>query len=814
MKSRQKIITVMKNKTFSSKLNFGIIMLFALLCFTELEAQPKTDTTFQQTYYKFKILHLPHEKRPEVRYELQQLPFKNTGGELPTFDGEHFQVNLFQQQVSSPDEAARMITQMLQALKSPLQVNKELKLKINITTAKSDEGFVEQKIKEGTENTKKKLSGEIKNLGKSTDEYLEELAAELRKQSKVTITIFSFAQFLDSVLIDNTAINIASRNGLQISSIYGKFYNSVTPKNKVSMALTMVVAKAVSEIKASNTLKNIDVRGTNEGQVVLIPYEDGFKYVWKTIITADGPYTVWIDAETGKILQLLPNFFFSDNAKGLVFNPDPNAGTTVMTFEVDGPSGGKYKLKKTGYMTMANSGADGTTGVVEITDDMSGTANFDQSPINGTVVEKVSQTNYNGLFQQVNVYGHTFNERRYYEIIGSEPFGTVNITVNQGGEDNAHPNSFFTCSGTLTGATGCGNIYNTAIDATVVAHEFGHVLNGMQYGVGGGSMSGSINEGMADFWACTTFNLTMVAAWTAHNCAGPTQGGWLPRQMESLDVYPEHKNLTDASNEGHSSGQMIAWAMWSARFGMLDAMGFGKLSIDLNTIKGMTSAGVGVLNDGTDKAVHDYMLDLLKQIAPLYSSSRLIHKLLAGYARAGIFLTPKDAIIDIDHSYLNRTSAAGPTFTVWTGRDYTFSGSTVSTASPPFNTQFMIEVANNETFTTNLVSSGWLGGVTSGAGGTATWTLPAGDWATLKPADFLFYRVTTKDGGGADLRHSWHPGNGCAVNVPVGKSAINGTGTKDCSCSASAAPISSAMALIPAIPLFLFILLRRKLKNR
>src|SRR4030095_15147104 len=186
--------------------------------------------------------------------------------------------------------------------------------------------------------------------------------------------------------------------------------------------------------------------------------------------------------------------------------------------------------------------------------------------------------------------------------------------------------------------------------------------------------------------------------------------------------------------------------------------------------------------------------------------------LLAGYARAGIFLTPKDAIIDIDHSYLNRNSAAGPTFTVWTGDDYVFSGDNVSTATQPFNTQFMVEVANDEAFTTNLVSSGWLGGVVSGAGGTASWTLPPGDWATLKPANFLFYRVTTKDGGGANIRQSWNPGNGFAVNVPVGKAAINGTRTKDGSCSASAAPISSAMALIPAIPLFLFILLRRKFK--
>ena len=101
--------------------------------------------------------------------------------------------------------------------------------------------------------------------------------------------------------------------------------------------------------------------------------------------------------------------------------------------------------------------------------------------------------------------------------------------------------------------------------------------------------------------------------------------------------------------------------------GINDATGFGTLSINLNTIKAMTTAGAGVLLDGSDKSIHDSYLDLLKQLAPLYSSSRLIHKLRAGYARAGIFLAPKDAIIDIDHSYLDRNSATGPNFTIWTG---------------------------------------------------------------------------------------------------------------------------------------------------
>ena len=245
---------------------------------------------------------------------------------------------------------------------------------------------------------------------------------------------------------------------------------------------------------------------------------------------------------------------------------------------------------------------------------------------------------------------------------------------------------------------------------------------------------------------------------------------------------------------------------------MNDATGWGTLSIDLNMIKALTTATY--TGSGTDKAVHDSFSDLLKQMVPLYPTSRLIHKLLAGYARAGIFLSPKDAIIDIDHSYLDYHSTTGPVFTIWTGDDYVFSGTSVSTATQPFNTAFMVEVANDEAFTSNLVSSGWLTSVTSAAGGTATWTLPTPDWTTLKAGTDLYYRVTTRDGGGGNIRQSWKPGdNFLGVDVPVGRAAINSTGTKDCSCSASAAPLSSPMALIPALPLaFLFVYRRRQKK--
>jgi len=792
------------------------VSFLIMLAIAGLPAFSQPNVTGIESNYKIKQVFVPEERRPATEYRMEQIPFKNACGQLPSLEGETFQININGQNVKSPDDAKRLVSTFFESLKSPLHMDKEIRLNIEATTAKSDAGYIDEQIRIGKQTTREKIKKEMLEVSTSSDNMLNELGNELKQQSNVTVSIYRFDQYFDDVIIDNTAVSITNRNQTEIVSLHGKFYNTVNPTNKKSLSLKEASAKAISQIKSEN---KVDVvRSNNAGEIVLLPYADGFKYAWKTEVTAEGAYQVWIDAESGKVLQLFPLFFF-DNAKGLAFYPDPNFPTREMTFTVDAAAGGVYTLKNTGVVTLTNVGTDGTSGIVTVPDDGSGTANFNVSPINGTTVERTSQAGYNGLFQQVNIYAHIFTERRTYMLLGSQDFGQVDVTFNKvGGNSFCCPPAFHIGDATMSASTLCNPggtgvaVFNAGCDGTVIAHEFGHRLNGLQYSVGGGSMTGSINEGLADFWACTNFDTNVFAGWWGHNCASATQSGWCPRASESLDIFPEHKNLTDASNEVHSAGQIVSWAQWSSRQGMNDAFSLGTLSINLNTIKAMTTAGVGVLLNGTDKSIHDSYQDLLKQLAPLYKSSRLVHKLLAGYARAGIFLSPKDAIVDIDHSYLNRNNATGPVFTVWTGDDYTFSGSTVvTTGTLPFNTQFQFEVANDEAFTVNHITSAWLGGVASAAGGTASYALPLADWNTLKAGNDLFYRITTQDAAGGNLRYSWKPGNNfLGTDVPVGRAAINGTGTKDCSCTASASTSSPKMALIPLLPLVGLVIYRRR----
>ncbi len=300
---------------------------------------------------------------------------------------------------------------------------------------------------------------------------------------------------------------------------------------------------------------------------------------------------------------------------------------------------------------------------------------------------------------------------------------------------------------------------------------------------------------MADFWANTMFDTDTFGGYWGSNCATPSQDGWAPRRVEGLDVFPEHRSL---SVTGYGDGQILGWALWNVRREFNEASVLGTFLINASQLDALSAASF--TNSSTDKAVHDNFLNLLEELADQFATSTNVHKVLSGWARAGFFLSPADAIIDIDDDYLDRGSATGPTFTVWTGRDYTFSGTSANTGSQPFNTRFEVTVSNDSSFS-SPVTSGVLSGVVAADGGRASWTLPAADWATLKAADRLYYKVRTTDASGGTVRDSSRPGfDFFTSDVPAPYAVINESGECECTCGASASTSSGAV-MVTLIPI-------------
>ncbi len=784
-----------------------LLFLCVLVSASLVVAQPQP--------YKVPPVYTPPLEREKLDLSEKAMPYRATGT-TPSYDGDFFSLSIpsTEAKTGTKQEEVRSVVNTLLSAMNWKRRAEDLRFAKSPEVREPDRDVIEQQIKRSQDTTQRRLKGRYGKTNKATDDYVNELAETLRKQTRQGTQAFVFDQEFNGVRIENAGVVATVRSGV-VTSLSGRVFNNVNLTNREK--LTAAQATRAAEDYINKTSKSAGISAPQKK--VILPYGNGLRYAWKMeLSTEEGPYEVWVDAEDGKILQLEPLFSY-DAGRGLVFNPSPNVGTQELLFEVDGPSSNLYRLRLNNVLDVNNNGADGQSnndltiaGGSGITE-----ANFNVNPTNGTTVNRTNQANYNSRFQEVNVFAWVHEMRKNYMSWGSQDFPFITATVNHNnpcgfGINNACASgtnslTFGIGSATTGTSTSCNAFFNSAIDVTVIAHEFGHILNRLQYNAAGGTIITSINEGIADYWACTNFNTDTFGAFWNNNCPAPVQSSFVPRQAEAQDIFPEHiTNFGDGFP--HSNGQIICWALWSSRQGLLNQGALGAFVMNVNLITAMGRSGVGVLNGITDKRVHDSYLNLLQQLVPQFDSSRSIHKILSGFARAGIFLQNREAIIDISDDFLDRDDASGPTFTVWTGRDFGFTGETANNTTS-FNTSFSIDVANDEAFTVNLVSSGFQGGVVSGAGGTATWQLPAASWNTLKAQDQIFYRITTQGRLGLFTRRS-----GFDAARPPAKAVINGSGQCECSCSASAKDNPKPFALFAVLPLIGAVVWRRLIRSK
>lgn len=725
--------------------------------------------------YKVPSVYLPEIVRPPIKVNSRALERFGTGV-LPKRDGEPFQVT-FKETVSAKDFDQAKVRVYVLFEKIDLQA--DLSSIHPVDKVRTNAGLREDKRLESFQKPYENdfdaaLNEKVGKLNEQASAEARKTADEMKKLAQRKSTVFAFRQQYKDVPLENSGLLYVDReNGL--SSISGNVFSKINLTNQYVLKESDAVSAGASHIKQFTKVKS--ALESVKPSMVIVPYADGFKYAWKMSMEAeDGPYMLWVDAENGKVLQLLPQFFF-DSARGLVFTPAPDSGTTEMNFEVDPPVGGNYRLKLTGQLEVHNNGADGVTSTdLTIPDAHTGEANFNVSPLNGTAVERTSTPGYNSRFQEINVFAWLYHVRNLAVGWGIQvPLPAFTARVNTPGNNAWSNGSFELGSATTNTSTACGDLFNSANDATIFTHEYGHNINGIQYA---GVLSGSINEGLSDFWADTIHNTDTFGGWWAHNCPTPVQTGFVPRQSEALDVFPEHRTSGGYNKEIHADGQMISWALWNVRREYQELSSSGVQLINTGLMSAMTTAGVGIIDGISDKRVHDSFVDLERQLVINNGTDWRTIKILSGFAHAGLFLSDREAIIDIDDDYLNRNSATPPVFNLWTGRDYTFdaTGNAITTGTLPFNTRYRVEVANDAGFTTNFFSSGWQTGVTASAGGTATWPLPVAMWDTLKTGNKLFYRVQTTDAVGGNIRNSHTTGDTTVSNMNVPYAVINDSG--------------------------------------
>lgn len=798
--------------------HISLTLLFILFTALALAQEPDLEQ------YPVKPVYTPQLQRQAVVFEQDSLP-KGIYGQWPEFDGQFFSLNLSgRESISASGEAARdIINEILVALNWKAQ-DKTLQAMKPRSRPQPDSKKVEQTVDEAMQKTHDWMQRRFPKLNVETEQLLKDQAQQAKQQAAEQTVIYRFNEFYKGIVIENTFLQVVWRDGQGFSSLNGRVFNEITMSNRIVLSKVQAVAVAKQRLRDCGEVQ----QGSVESKKVILPYGDGFRYTWKLKLQSNcGSYEFWIDAQSGEVLQLMPMFSSARTGYGLRFKNDPSGNAVRVQFEVDNASGGLYRLQLNGVLSVTNAGADGVSnGDLTLNDDGSGIADFDVAPINGIVVNRTNLVGYNSRFQDINAYAWLYNHiSTFNDILGSVTMPNIGVTVNHinpcgFGINNACANwgtwtlVFGIGTATTDTSTSCNLLFNSALDATILTHEFGHLVNHRNIG---GTIPRHMDEGLADFWGYTMYNTDTVGAYWGANCANNSQGGWIPRQVEGLDVFPEHQAL---NNGNYGNGQIIGWALWNVRRELNEVSAVGTFLMNSKLLDAF--ATVGFTNNTTAQTVHNNFLALEKQLGQEFKTSTNIHKVLSGFARAGIFLAPTDAVIDIDDDYLDRQDVNGPTFTVWTGRDYTFNNNgTVNTVNQPFNTRFTIEAANDVNFTQNLVSSGIQGGVVAADGGRATWQLPQADWTNLRTNNRLYYRLTTTDATGGTVRTSGNPGAnviwpGILVpffpNVPVPYAVINESGECEYTCGASAATSKSAM-VITLLPVLFGLLWMRRLKK-
>ncbi len=557
---------------------------------------------------------------------------------------------------------------------------------------------------------------------------------------------YAFLQQYEGTPIEHTGI-IASRwKEETITTVHGAVFNQfdvVKPMNHIRLTPEEAAERALEKLKKVPGVAGVQNQApeTNDIELFLLP--DGttsppppsirlpaLRYAYRMPIlgaievTGTSPesasWLLWLDAYTGEILQLVPQFGFTA-AQGKRWRRDPSTDVEIVGFAVDpAAEGGKYQLKLDRVFNRIDRLGDDDE--VEIADDNHGSsttfANFDQDPINNAdkALCQSGNSGGNNLFRQVNVYAHLY---RFWHLIanaGTTPrFPIAAITVQVDVKANRNSYDYGNGQSTLKFKKGsgfdgidcpCSGELNSALDATVIAHEFAHLSTLRLQEQRPKDWCGSDHcftrikahkafHDFADAFAQAYASTNCFSGWTnknegGNNCAGNTsETGGLPRRArasevlvpstpgeeeDDIDHFPEHRHdFEDPSDYlGYSDGQIAAAALWEVRKGMRSkCLPSGTPQYLVRLTRALWNFGFfpgpsceGGTGGRCDLDIYRYLQDLFRHLVDQWATSgqpggplafrhngaHTTNKVLSAFARVGIFLVPFNCIDEDDGS--------------------------------------------------------------------------------------------------------------------------------------------------------------------
>jgi hypothetical protein len=497
------------------------------------------------------------------------------------------------------------------------------------------------------------------STAKSAGEYLRMQSARLKLPSDLSnlelVTVRQslvgvhtrYRQLLNGLPVDGAEIVISQRKS--DGSVF-QVYNNAYPVERPMPLAKNTLSKDVALQKAWD---NLHVYGhlkcLPEADLVYMPYKTGFRLIYKTLITVDGPFGYWeqkIDALSGEVVSVrrheinekyaaddVPDFSAYEgpttslqtewsrleaaaksspkastpsskttvDGTALVFDPDPRT-TLANDALVDSSSAASFDAA---YFTRPLRQITLDAGVYYLSGPWVSITNI-AAEAPATAVSTTADGNWtakrgNNAFNDAMCYFHIDQNQRYLQSLGyvnAAGIQAVPILVDSdgaGGEDN----SWYEPAGNYL-AFGHGGVDDDE-DADVILHEYGHAITyDITSGWGGGD-SGGIGEGFGDYWGasyswtCTngsTYHPAWAFSWDAHS-----PDTWPGRALDRTDLtydagtdYPAHKTLAGIANY---SDQLWGTPLYQA-FRDLISLGRPRTEMDTIIIESCFGVGTGV----------------------------------------------------------------------------------------------------------------------------------------------------------------------------------------------------------------------------
>lgn len=333
-----------------------------------------------------------------------------------------------------------------------------------------------------------------------------------------------FQMAIDGVPVHHSSVELHIDKEKVISLINGAFPQIDEITNQINIGRYQAIGAARAKLGADK------FRAVPDAQLRIVPLPDGtakMAYVARLPIAEPlGDWEVIVDAETSEIMYMNNEMAYK-TGRGAVFVTNP-IRTKVTVEDLKNLTHNNLRGK---YANIVND--NGTNA---------------QNDNNEHIYDLDSEH-----FNEANMYLYVNNIHAFFSALGHTKHDRPMKAIVNLGTD--YDNAYFSPWQNVI-AFGNGSRFNDlAREAGIAYHEYSHAVLHSIVNLVYSAESGAINEGQADYFACSLTDDSMLGEWATAKMGKP-----FLRNVDNNYVYPK-----DIQGEVHHDGKIWGGTLWDIR---------------------------------------------------------------------------------------------------------------------------------------------------------------------------------------------------------------------------------------------------------